>query len=65
MTGPGDPVALVRVYIQYGKLEQAGQLTLQYLRKWLYEVDLPSKNFCQLSSTQQRNHPPSDLTQGD
>lgn len=36
--GPGSPVALIRVYVQHGKLEEAGQLALKSLRRWLYGV---------------------------
>lgn len=36
--GPGNPVALIRVYLQYGKLKEAGVLALDQLRRWLYEV---------------------------
>ena len=36
--GPGNPTALIRVYVQFGKLKEAGTLALQCLRKWLYGV---------------------------
>ncbi len=36
--GPGNPVALLRVYMQFGKLKEAGKLALDILRRWLYEA---------------------------
>jgi len=36
--GPGDPVALLRLYMRHGKLAEAGNLAQTYLRCWLREV---------------------------
>ena len=36
--GPGNPVGLIRVYIHFGKLKEAGTLALNEVRRCIYEV---------------------------
>ena len=36
--GPGDPAALIKIYIQYDRLFEAGQIVQDALHQWLYTV---------------------------